>query len=101
MSLQASCYKFEYLIVLKVEIPHHTWCSGRIRVDVPILNSLDWNINLITKPCCCCFFQVCFCDVDTDEGENTQQFLAKQYGNGNVYFQKCDVRSENDFTGMA
>ncbi|XP_076102329.1 15-hydroxyprostaglandin dehydrogenase [NAD(+)]-like isoform X2 [Mytilus galloprovincialis] len=45
-------------------------------------------------------YKVCFCDVDTDEGENTQQFLAKQYGNGNVYFQKCDVRSENDFTAL-
>lgn len=41
--------------------------------------------------------KVYLCDVDVKEGEKTQAELRKSYGDGNVQFQPCDVRKEQDF----
>ena len=42
-------------------------------------------------------FQVCFCDIDEEEGSRTLTILQKTFGNDRVMFVRCDVTDHNSF----
>lgn len=44
--------------------------------------------------------QVCFADVNVDEGKKTEEAFHKSYGRENSRFVKCDVSSENEFQNL-
>ncbi|KAJ8302458.1 hypothetical protein KUTeg_018854 [Tegillarca granosa] len=43
--------------------------------------------------------KVCFCDVNTTQGQKTLDELRAQYGD-KVMFQKCDVSNHKDMQGI-
>ncbi|OWF48049.1 15-hydroxyprostaglandin dehydrogenase [NAD(+)]-like [Mizuhopecten yessoensis] len=40
--------------------------------------------------------KICFCDINTNQGEATLKQLSDKYGAGNVMFRRCDVTSQKD-----
>lgn len=45
-------------------------------------------------------FQVYFCDINAEEGEQTRKEFADKYGEENIDLKSCDVANENNFKGM-
>lgn len=43
---------------------------------------------------------VCIADVSVAEGQDTEQFLRRTYGEDKSLFVKCDVSNESDFRGL-
>ncbi|XP_076102326.1 15-hydroxyprostaglandin dehydrogenase [NAD(+)]-like [Mytilus galloprovincialis] len=41
--------------------------------------------------------KVCFCDVDVQQGKQTENELKKNFGDDNVQFLPCDVRKDEEF----
>ncbi|KAK3086703.1 hypothetical protein FSP39_022202 [Pinctada imbricata] len=45
--------------------------------------------------------KVCFCDVNTEQGESTYTVLKSKYGSDRVIFQKCDVSNQTEMEGKS
>ena len=60
------------------------------------------HIQRLNLKCNCNYialFQVCFADINTDEGEQTEKAFNNTYGPHAALFVKCDVTNETEFRG--